>query len=205
MSIRVIFAVIFALLAGIGGTAAYFYFDRLDNAMVAPPAPPVKTEAPPSAPAKSDKPVTPAPPAPLASNATANGSLTDADLKIGEAFIGASIEDIKRTHGEAYAVEQKNKWHGGMKASVYEYPSFYDLYVVDGVVRAIKVEHVSGITTNKNIGIGSSYNDVIKAYGEPNRKERDHLVYFVKNNPSHALEFEMDHGLVEEIRAGLIK
>ena len=207
MNLKVILAVVFAFLVGIGGTSAYFYFDRLNNAWNAPPVPPAKTESapPPIEPSTAGNPKEPAPKGPVAPAVATNGTLTEADLAIGGISVGASINDVRTAHGEPYKIENKHKWHGRTQATVYEYPSLFDLYVVDGIVHAIKLDRLNGLRTSKNIGIGSTFEDIVKAYGEPNLKDKDHAVYFVKDNPSMGIDFEIEHGLVEEIRAGLLK
>ncbi|MBR3623502.1 MAG: hypothetical protein IKN43_09180 [Selenomonadaceae bacterium] len=200
MNLKVVFAVIFALLVGIGGTSAYFYFDKLDRSVNAPPIPPAKSEAP--APPENTK-NPPAPPA--VSKVDTKGALSEADLVLGGISYGASIEDVKKVHGEPYETERKHKWHGNSQPVVYEYHKLFDVYIIDNIVRAVKVDRANGLSTSKNIGVGASVNDVIKAYGEPNIREKDRMIYLTANNPSLGIEFEIEHGAVDEIRVGLIK
>lgn len=205
MSIKTIFAMIFALLAGIGGTSAYFYFQNLDNALNASPAPPVRIEQ-----AQKDEKAT-APP--INANKERNpkvtpinkGSLKEEDLVVGGVAYGASIDSVKAAHGEPYKIENKHKWRGNTPVSVYDYASLFDVYVSDGVVRCVKVERSNSLSTNKNISVGSSVDDVIAAYGEPNIKSKDKIIYLTENNPSLGIEFEIDYDFVEEIKVGLIK
>lgn len=211
MNLKTILAAVFALFVGIGGTAAYFYFDRLNDARNAPPIPPAKVETP----AETKSPAPPAPPANAANSNTVapvnsvnsnvkNGALKDEDLSLGGVSYGASINDVRAVHGEPYKIEDKRKWRG-TRAVVYDYANLFDLYVVDGIVRCIKIDHLNGLATTKNISVGSSANDVIAAYGEPSMRDKDHFVYQAANNPTIGIEFEIEHGFVEEIRVGMLK
>ena len=207
MNIKAVFAVIFAFLIGIGGTVAYFYFDKLERAQNAPPIPPAQTEkvappqnaALPSPEVKSDDSrIKPIPGA-------TRGAIKSEDLVIGGISVGASIDAVRAAHGEPIATKNKHKWHGRSSATVYEYPALFDLYVTDGVVRAIKLDYPNGIKTSKNISVGSTAEEVIAAYGEPSIRDKDNIVYFVENNPALGIEFDIDHGYVDEIRAGVLK
>lgn len=207
MNIKTILAVIFALFVGIGGTVAYFYFDRLEKAQNTPPIPPAKIEkvappqnaASPSSNAKAE--TSRIKPIPSANKS----AISSEDLVIGGISVGASIDAVRSAHGEPIGTKTKHRWHGGASATVYEYPALFDIYVVDGVVRAIKIDYPNGIKTGKNISVGSTAEEVIAAYGEPSGKDKNHLVYFVENEPGLGLEFEIDHGYVEEIRVGALK
>ena len=205
MNIKTVLAVIFALLIGIGGTVAYFYFQRLDRALDAPPVPPAKTQ---EVPKNEDKDA----PAPNAQNPPlqrvtpiSKGSLKTEDLAIGGISYGAAINDVKAAHGEPQRIENKHKWRGNAATSVYEYYALFDLYVIDGIVRGIKVDHLNSIKTTKNISVGDTIEDVLKAYGEPNMRNKDRIIYYLENNPTVGIEFEFEHGFLEEIRVGLLK
>ncbi len=205
MSIKTILAMVFALLVGIGGASAYFYFQRIDNALNAPPVPPARiTEIP-----KNETPNVPAadtknPPVQKVAP-VAKGSLKEEDLVLGGISYGASIEAVRAAHGEPHKIENKHKWHGNTPVAVYDYANLFDLYVVDNVVRCIKVEDLNGLGTNKNIVVGSTMEDVIAAYGEPNFRDKDKIVYHLENNPSLGIMFEMDISFVEEIKVGVLK
>lgn len=211
MNFRVILAVIFALLAGIGGTMAYFYFDRLEQAKNMPPIPPAQieqakpAEMPPVPPANAKTPQDATIPPAQKLTPITKGALKTEDLVIGDVSVGASVDAVRAAHGEPYETENKSKWHGHMSATVYEYAGLFDLYVNDGIVRAIKVDKLNGLATSKNITVGSAMNEVIKAYGEPSARHKDHLIYFVENNPNMGIEFEIDAGFVDEIKVGLLK
>lgn len=210
MNIKTLLAVFFALIVGIGGTAAYFYLDRLENAWNAPPVPPVRVE---TQKVIEEPPENIAPPAhdkhskhSVEKVSVANaGALKNEDLAIGGISYGASVNDVRATHGEPFKVENKRKWRGHIAATVYVYPGLFDLYVVDGIVRCIKVEHLNNLNTKRDIGVGASINDVLAAYGEPNLRDNDHFVYYVEGNVALGIDFEIDHGFVEEIRVGMLK
>lgn len=207
MNVKAIFAVIFAFLVGIGATAAYFYFDKLEKAQNMPPIPPAqiekipapKNETPPAPDAKDDisrlKPI----------QGAVKGSIKSEDLVIGGISIGATVESVRAVHGDPIATKSKHKWYGRNSVTVYEYPALFDLYVSDEVVRAIKLDYPNGVKTGKNISIGSSVEEVIAAYGEPNVRDKDNIIYLVENDTSLGLKFEIDHGYVDEIRAGVLK
>lgn len=205
MNKKAILAVVVALLVGIGGTMAYFYIHSLYVANTAPPI-----TAAPAAPAPNNAAIPAAnnnqsniPPAGLGqvppAQGTTAGTLTDDQLVLGQISYGASIDAVRQRHGEPHEIDRKGT------AVEYEYKHIFDLYVTNGIVTKIKVDDLNGLGTAKGIKVGSSADEVIAAYGQPNAVLGDHMIYRSANNPALGLDFEMELNHVEKIECGMLQ
>ena len=204
-----------ALVLGIGGTVAYFYFHSLYVAHTAPPVPPAAS-APAQQPvaAKQSSPAQPAAPAaqaqtggvipPANANNGAAGTLADNQLVLANISYGAAIDAVRQSYGEPYEIDHEHEREFNGSATVYEYKDTFDLYVVNGIVQRIKVDDLNGLATAQGIKVGSTADAVVAAYGQPNLIMGDHYIYKTAANPALGLDFEFEHGFVEKIKCGIL-
>ena len=206
MSKKTILAVVVALFLGIGGTVAYFYIHSLYVANTAPIVPPATTQQPAGTVPPAGNTTIPA--ATQTQVAAAGGvqiqpsaaaTLTDDQLVLGQISYGASIDAVRQRHGEPNEIDRDD---GMMK---YEYKNVFDLYVANGIVQRIKVDDLNALGTPKGIKVGSSVDDVVAAYGQPNAVVGDHIIYHSANNPSVGLNFEIESNHVEKIVCGMLQ
>ena len=129
---------------------------------------------------------------------SAAATLTDDQLVLGQISYGASIDAVRQRHGEPHEIDRDD----GM--TKYEYKNIFDLYVVNGIVQRIKVDDLNGLGTPKGIKVGSSVDDVVAAYGQPNAVVGDHIIYNSANNPAVGLNFELELNHVEKIECGML-
>lgn len=201
MSKKAILAVVAALILGIGGTVAYFYIHSLYVANTAPVIPAATTPqgaVPPAGnttiPAATQTQV----PAAGGGQASAAGTLTDDQLVLGQISYGAAIDEVQQRHGAPNEIDRDDMM------VKYEYKNVFDLYVVNGIVQKIKVDDLNGLGTSKGIRVGSSVDDVVAAYGQPNTVYGDHMIYRSANNPAVGLDFELELNRVEKIECGML-
>ena len=202
MSKKTIFAVIVALLLGIGGTVAYFYIHSLYVTNTAPIVPSVTTQPEGTVPPAGNTTIPAATQTPIpeagGTQASAAATLTDDQLVLGQISYGASIDAVRQRHGEPHEIDRDD----GM--AKYEYKNVFDLYVTNGIVQRIKVDDLNGLGTAKGIKVGSSMDDVVAAYGQPNTVLGDHIIYHSASNPAVGLDFEIELNHVEKIECGML-
>ena len=122
---------------------------------------------------------------------------------------GDSVQAVIKKYGQP---ESKTDWEddytedGGDRFRQYEYPS---RGLTFEIAKKGKIQYVAFIwaegeskaRTSKNIGIGSSMDDVIKAYGKPDL-ECDGYVYYDPKKENLQLMFSFDNEKVSLIRLG---
>ncbi len=222
MNKKIFLIALLALFVGIGGTAAYFWLHSLYVAHTAPPIPPASQPAQQqSAQSVQQQPALPAaqpatPPVqqqaaapsqqPVVQGAPSNGAATldNSQLVLAGISYGASIDAVRQTYGEPREIDQDYKPMFQGPVMVYEYRGTFDLYVVNNTIQRIKVDDLNGLGTSRGIVVGSSANDVVAAYGQPNAVLGDHYIYRVSGNPTLGLDFEMAYSHVEKIKCGIL-
>ena len=205
MNKKTLLVAILALILGIGGTMAYFYFHSLYVAHTAPPVPPAASvPAQQVAPAAQPQTSGVIPPANANSGAAAAGTLTDNQLVLANISYGAAIDAVRQSYGEPFEIDHEHEREFNGSVMVYEYKDTFDLYVANGIVQCIKVDDLNGLSTAQGIKVGSTTDSVIATYGQPNLTMGDHYIYKAASNPALGLDFEFEHGFVEKIKCGVL-
>ena len=131
----------------------------------------------------------------------ADAKISEDRIAIGGIYAGQTQEQVKEIYGNPVRKSQGEFWFYNQNEN-----TKFEIYFENKVVRHVRTKGNTGLATPDGIKVGSSKDDIINAYGQPDMYEKGGAFkahpdsYFYRYYPTNGktiwLDFEVRYGKV---------